>query len=411
MPLPGSHSRAVWRRRELPRLRAQTASQIGGPAGNAREHGPNGFRRRDAPGVSGRSGGPHRRCDRGTDLAPGPRPAAGRGARGRVRIRALRLPDNALTRRLRLWTHPPARSSRPTCPPSLRSGHERHCLRRARHRGTSRGRPRSAIADQAIREAAVDLFAERGFEGFSVEDGGSPARARHRYRRYPSKVDLVVEAGSCLATDEMGSRHGQPARRRPAARVRSSMRSRTRASGKVMPVMTFERRRYPRARRRLPPVPGRSQGEDAQPCRPAGRAAGDTDIGVMSSMLVGLIFHRLMITQEPLNDAFVDALVDAPLRGFGAMSWSSTRAASSGSTSYSTRPSNAAARSCCCSRSWIVWLPVAGWRSPPAPRDGAPPGRAAPGRGRAWAKFQAPMFAGSSCTHHTSRRSGRCRQW
>jgi hypothetical protein len=40
----------------------------------------------------------------------------------------------------------------------------------------------------------------------------------------------------------------------------------------------------------------------------------------MSSMLVGPIFHRLMITQEPLNDAFVDSLVDALLRGFGATS-------------------------------------------------------------------------------------------
>jgi hypothetical protein len=38
----------------------------------------------------------------------------------------------------------------------------------------------------------------------------------------------------------------------------------------------------------------------------------------MGSMLVGPIFHRLMITQEPLNDAFVDSLVDALLRGFRA---------------------------------------------------------------------------------------------
>jgi AcrR family transcriptional regulator len=27
------------------------------------------------------------------------------------------------------------------------------------------GRPRSAVADEAIRDAAVELFAERGFEG------------------------------------------------------------------------------------------------------------------------------------------------------------------------------------------------------------------------------------------------------
>ena len=39
-----------------------------------------------------------------------------------------------------------------------------------------------------------------------------------------------------------------------------------------------------------------------------GELPGDTDIGVMSGMLVGPIFHRLMITQEPLSPAFVDTL-------------------------------------------------------------------------------------------------------
>jgi hypothetical protein len=51
-----------------------------------------------------------------------------------------------------------------------------------------------------------------------------------------------------------------------------------------------------------------------------GELPNDTDVAVMSSMLVGPIFHRLIITREPLNDAFVDALVDALLRGFGATS-------------------------------------------------------------------------------------------
>ena len=95
-----------------------------------------------------------------------------------------------------------------------------------------RGRPRSAIADQSIREAAVDLFAERGFEGFSVEDVADRAGVSKAtvYRRYPSKVDLVVEAGSCLATDEI--RFPDTGNLRDDVRDRSSMRSRTRVPGK-----------------------------------------------------------------------------------------------------------------------------------------------------------------------------------
>ena len=189
-----------------------------------------------------------------------------------------------------------------------------------------RGRPRSAIADQAIREAAVDLFAERGFEGFSVEDVADRAGVSKAtvYRRYPSKVDLVVEAGSCLATDEIRFPDTGNLRDDVRGLARSLVNAfeNTRA-GKVMPVMTFERRRYPELdagyRRFLADRKARTRAVLRRAVQ-RGELPGDTDIGVMSSMLVGPIFHRLMITQEPLNDAFVDALVDALLRGFAATS-------------------------------------------------------------------------------------------
>jgi AcrR family transcriptional regulator len=189
-----------------------------------------------------------------------------------------------------------------------------------------RGRPRSAIADQAIREAAVDLFAERGFEGFSVEDVADRAGVSKAtvYRRYPSKVDLVVEAGSCLATDvvrfpDTGNLRDDV---RGLARSLVNAFENTRA-GKMMPVMTFERRRYPELDDRYRKFLADRKARTRAVLRRAverGELPDDTDIGVMSSMLVGPIFHRLMITQEPLNDAFVDALVDALLRGFGATS-------------------------------------------------------------------------------------------
>jgi len=189
-----------------------------------------------------------------------------------------------------------------------------------------RGRPRSAIADKAIRDAAVDLFAERGFEGFSVEDVADRAGVSKAtvYRRYPSKVDLVVEAGSCLATDELTFPDTGNLRDDVRGLARSLVNAfkNTRA-GKMMPVMTFERRRYPELdagyRRFLADRKARTR-EVLRRGIDRGELPPDTDVAVMSSMLVGPIFHRLMITQEPMNDAFVDALVDALLRGFGATS-------------------------------------------------------------------------------------------
>jgi AcrR family transcriptional regulator len=189
-----------------------------------------------------------------------------------------------------------------------------------------RGRPRSAIADQAIREAAVDLFAERGFEGFSVEDVAERAGVGKAtvYRRYPTKVDLVVEAAACLAANEIAfpdtGNLRDDARELARALIAAFKSS---PAGRVMPAMAFERRRYPELDARYRKFLADRKARTRAVLRRAverGELPRDTDVGVMSSMLVGPIFHRLMITQEPLNDAFVDALVDALLRGFGATS-------------------------------------------------------------------------------------------
>jgi AcrR family transcriptional regulator len=189
-----------------------------------------------------------------------------------------------------------------------------------------RGRPRSATADQAIRDAAVELFAESGFEGVSVEDVAERAGVSRAtiYRRYPSKVDLIVEAGGCLASDDVAF----PDTGNLADDLRGLARSLVKAfkdspAGRVMPVMIFERRRYPEldaGYRKF--LSDRKAGTRKllQRAVERGELPNDTDVAVMSSMLVGPIFHRLMITQEPLNDAFVDALVEALLRGFGAAS-------------------------------------------------------------------------------------------
>jgi len=187
-----------------------------------------------------------------------------------------------------------------------------------------RGRPRSAIADEAIREAAVDLFAEHGFEGFSVEDVADHAGVSKAtvYRRYPSKVDLIVEAASCLAADEITFPDSGNLRDDVRGLARSLVETfKTSPAGRVMPVMAFERKRYPELdagyRRFLADRKTRTR-RLLQRAIERGELPPDTDVAVMGSMLVGPIFHRLMITQEPLDDAFVDALVDALLRGFGA---------------------------------------------------------------------------------------------
>jgi hypothetical protein len=49
------------------------------------------------------------------------------------------------------------------------------------------GRPRSAEADEAILEAAVELFAEVGLESLTIEGVAARAGVAHHLRRYPCR--------------------------------------------------------------------------------------------------------------------------------------------------------------------------------------------------------------------------------
>ena len=69
-------------------------------------------------------------------------------------------------------------------------------------RETSRrpGRPRSEQAEQAIIEATLDLFAEKGFEGVCVELVAARAGVGKAtiYRRWPNKEELLLAAFGSL---------------------------------------------------------------------------------------------------------------------------------------------------------------------------------------------------------------------
>jgi AcrR family transcriptional regulator len=65
------------------------------------------------------------------------------------------------------------------------------------------GRPRSAECDRAILDAALVEYAARGLEGMSVDAVAARAGVSKAtiYRRYPSKVELVMAAALMLCEE------------------------------------------------------------------------------------------------------------------------------------------------------------------------------------------------------------------
>ena len=111
-----------------------------------------------------------------------------------------------------------------------------------------RGRPRSAEADRAITDAALEILADDGVGAFCVEAVASRAGVSKAtiYRRFPNKESLVLESLTCLNDDlppvpDTGSVRGD------LLSLLESWRERHESShaGRIMPRMLSAARTHP----------------------------------------------------------------------------------------------------------------------------------------------------------------------
>ncbi len=180
-----------------------------------------------------------------------------------------------------------------------------------------RGRPRSKEAQRAILDAALELVAETGMSGFTVE--GVAARAgvgkATIYRRWPSKLPLVMNAIMTL-----------PELRLPdTGALRSDLRHilgqlatilRSSPLGRVLPHLVAEHGsdpdldqavgRYLKARR-APLVEVVRRGIER------GEIASGVDPETLADLLVGPIVNRLLFSRRQVDGSFVDLVVAAVL--------------------------------------------------------------------------------------------------
>ncbi|MFC5788444.1 TetR/AcrR family transcriptional regulator [Agromyces tardus] len=67
------------------------------------------------------------------------------------------------------------------------------------------GRRRDHSRDPEILDAAIDVLAETGFDGMTIDMVAARAKAGKAtiYRRWPSKADLVLDAVACMKAGEL----------------------------------------------------------------------------------------------------------------------------------------------------------------------------------------------------------------
>ena len=183
-----------------------------------------------------------------------------------------------------------------------------------------RGRPRSPEADDAIRAATVDLLTTEGYanltmSGVAAEAGVSTATL---YRRWRSKLDLVVDVLGARAEEtpvpDTGSLEGD------CRAVLHALVDKVRTS-QMTPLMAGlvgEIGRNPELANALRThlIGPRRTALHEVFARAAnrGEVRPDVDASVAADLLFGPMYHRMLITGEPVTTRVADVLADLVIR-------------------------------------------------------------------------------------------------
>lgn len=188
-----------------------------------------------------------------------------------------------------------------------------------RHHGNRHGR--SERARRAVLEAADDLLVEKGFAGVTIEGIAAAAGVAKQtvYRWWPSKTDILLDAFLEDAAEQLTpADHGEIARDLRAHLSRLAGFLADSDAGAVFKALIGQaqhdpafaallRTRYLDEQRR----------RDALPLERAihrGQLPAQLDTAAEIDQLVAPIYYRVLVTGDPVDEAFTDRLVDDFLR-------------------------------------------------------------------------------------------------
>ena len=187
------------------------------------------------------------------------------------------------------------------------------------------GRPPSAAVDRAIVDATREILAEEGYAGLTIE--GVAARAgvgkATVYRRWPGKVELVVDVISETAAEQVPIPDTGSTRGDLVVLVRTIIDVLTTTNaGAITAAMVAECSRNPElahafrtgfvAVRRAAVVDLIERGVARGDLRP------DVDRDLIVDLLVAPVHYRLLVTGAPLTPDLAERVVDAVLGGSAA---------------------------------------------------------------------------------------------
>jgi AcrR family transcriptional regulator len=187
---------------------------------------------------------------------------------------------------------------------------------------TAQGRPRSEEADRAIAAATLDLLAEHGFAGVTVEAVAARAGVAKStvYRRYPSRSELlvgVVRHQQAVPKGDVDTGSVEDDLRLVVRRLAAALTETP--FGRALPAILSATAGHPELRdvraefltsRRAPAVAAVRRAVDR------GELAAGTDPEQVVDLLSGPVFYRVFVRGEAVGEPWIDAHVNSVVRAF-----------------------------------------------------------------------------------------------
>jgi len=184
------------------------------------------------------------------------------------------------------------------------------------------GRRRNHSRDPEILDAALEVLAETGYDGMTIDMVAARARAGKAtlYRRWPSKAELVIDAVACMKKGDYDLAHLPDT---------GTLRGDLLAMIKPHTIEDGERKLQIMAGliSMLSRDPGLAEAVDAAIVEPRaainrilmrraadrGEIAADSDIETLSLVTPSMAAYRVLILKRPVDRAFLISLIDGVL--------------------------------------------------------------------------------------------------
>jgi AcrR family transcriptional regulator len=194
------------------------------------------------------------------------------------------------------------------------TGHET-----SRPHASSRGRPRDASRDAALRTAALEVMAEVGYRALTMDAVAARARAGKAtiYRRWDSKLDLVIDTCNQLVQRNIPEPDTGSLERDLRDILSGFATFLTGPAGKAGQALVGELPHEPElaaAFRESFLLPQRDVlRRIVERGIERGEARADAPVDTVVEVAGAVLIHRLMLTGEPLDSRFVERVLNEAL--------------------------------------------------------------------------------------------------